>query len=1013
VAGGRWTTRGHGPKRGSLSTVVLIAAGLVLWAYLRARDAKAARRGLLERVARLERDVAALKAGRPAGGIAEAAPEAELASAEEPWLSPDELPAVSRPGGGSSTTPSHESDGADATSSTESGFGGDAETSFASGSGDEPPPPPAPSGPAIDWESWLGVRGAAVLGGAVLALAGLFFFRYSIEHGLLPPWLRVVIGLATGVAGIGLSEWALRREYAGTANALAGAGVVILYAAFWAAGPLYGLVPSAVTFVGLAAATAVCCALSWRHRSQVVATIGLVGGFLTPFFASSGDDHPIGLFAYILVLDAALVYTGRRNRWPSLVLLSLIGTTLYQALWIAGRMDPGRTLLGLAIVGVFAAFFAVEAGSSTSEGDSSERPSKRGWIWARASGVLLPFGFAVYFALRADLGDDFLPLGLLLLLLSAAAALVSRVQRTPQLALGAAAAAAGVLCVWIGGHAVDAFSAWTVVGIGVALVAIFHLFVEWERDSAGWGGPVPAAVASAAGIPLGFLLGTLSSSEAPFWPWYVGWLAITGVLLRHATLPSRGILAVAAPVGLGFALFVVEGVQDATSGIPTPAVVLTIWIATGLLLQGGALVLARGTARAAAEHGAAAFATIGLLALLLVSGAVGITLAVAGATLLGVLITLASTRLGGGPWAVVAVGATALAHFDQVADVTATLPLLIAVFVVALWFVAWPFLAAHRLASDAWSWRAAALAGPAWFLPLGVLWDGCFGDAAIGLLPLLLGGVAVAAAARVRQLFEPSEPLQTTRLAWLLGVALGFVTVAIPLQVEREWITVGWALEGLALIVLWERLDHAGLKYVAIALFAAVAIRLVANDEVLAYHSRGSWRIVNWLLYTYWIPAAALFVASRRLGRLELSRLRPFERSWYVREAALGSGFLGLAGLAVVFVWINLAIADWFTTGPILQVDFERLPARDLATSIAWGVYALCLLALGVRLRSRPLRWVSLLLLLVTIGKVFLHDVGELGDLYRVASLLGLAISLILVSLAYQRFVLRERSERS
>jgi uncharacterized membrane protein len=47
----------------------------------------------------------------------------------------------------------------------------------------------------------------------------------------------------------------------------------------------------------------------------------------------------------------------------------------------------------------------------------------------------------------------------------------------------------------------------------------------------------------------------------------------------------------------------------------------------------------------------------------------------------------------------------------------------------------------------------------------------------------------------------------------------------------------------------------------------------------------------------------------------------------------------------------------------------------------------------------------------VTIAKVFLHDVGELGDLYRVASLLGLAVSLILVSLAYQRFVLRARDE--
>jgi len=43
----------------------------------------------------------------------------------------------------------------------------------------------------------------------------------------------------------------------------------------------------------------------------------------------------------------------------------------------------------------------------------------------------------------------------------------------------------------------------------------------------------------------------------------------------------------------------------------------------------------------------------------------------------------------------------------------------------------------------------------------------------------------------------------------------------------------------------------------------------------------------------------------------------------------------------------------------------------------------------------------------LTIAKVFLYDLGELQDLYRVASLLGLAVSLILVSLAYQRFVLR------
>ena len=58
------------------------------------------------------------------------------------------------------------------------------------------------------------------------------------------------------------------------------------------------------------------------------------------------------------------------------------------------------------------------------------------------------------------------------------------------------------------------------------------------------------------------------------------------------------------------------------------------------------------------------------------------------------------------------------------------------------------------------------------------------------------------------------------------------------------------------------------------------------------------------------------------------------------------------------------------------------------------------------------MRWLSLGLLVVTLGKVFLHDLGELEDLYRVASLVGLAVSLIIVSLVYQRFVFRGGAQR-
>jgi uncharacterized membrane protein len=44
-------------------------------------------------------------------------------------------------------------------------------------------------------------------------------------------------------------------------------------------------------------------------------------------------------------------------------------------------------------------------------------------------------------------------------------------------------------------------------------------------------------------------------------------------------------------------------------------------------------------------------------------------------------------------------------------------------------------------------------------------------------------------------------------------------------------------------------------------------------------------------------------------------------------------------------------------------------------------------------------------LLSVALLKLFLHDLSQLAQLYRVAALLGVAVIAILASFAYQRFL--------
>ena len=292
-----------------------------------------------------------------------------------------------------------------------------------------------------------------------------------------------------------------------------------------------------------------------------------------------------------------------------------------------------------------------------------------------------------------------------------------------------------------------------------------------------------------------------------------------------------------------------------------------------------------------------------------------------------------------------------------------------------------------------------------------------FGDGAIGLLPLLLAAITLGAAYRGRQVWASDEPkVRTGHLAWFGAVVLGFAAVAVPLQLEKEWITVGWALEGLAVTALWKRLDHPGLKYFGAALLAAVTVRLLANPEVLRYHERAGLPVLNWLAYAYLVPAACLLGVRGILARadgdsqpLEVARARPWESVLYTRRLPVISGAAAVAAIFVVFAWINLTIFHAFSTGSALTLSVERLPTRDLTLSLAWVVYAVTLLGLGMARDSSALRWLSLGFLVLSIGKVFLYDLGELRDLYRVASLVGLAISLILVSLAYQRFVFRRR----
>lgn len=862
-----------------------------------------------------------------------------------------------------------------------------------------PPSPAAAPKPAFDLERWIGIRGAAVLGGAILALAGLLLFKYSIEAGLISPTLRVLAGTVAGLGLIGAAQTRWLRRYGITADALAGAGCAALYAAIWASHSLYDLVPSALAFAGMAAVTATCCVLSVRHDSRVIALLGLIGGFLTPLLISTDVEHPLGRFTYILLLDVGLLVLARMRGWTVLAALSLLGTIAYQALWVAGDMGPGDLGVGIVILGVFAAVFALAG-----------RGQEGGMRATQAAALLIPTAFSLWFVLRSPPQGDLWANGLLLFLLNGAGAWLAREQKEPGLAIGLAGASMPAVAAWLlhggstGSMQVDA----GLVMLGIA--GLHHAVAELSarRGGTAAGAPVAAAMAALVAV-LG--LGAMPGS-AHIWTGQAVALAAAALLLRQARIGEASTLPALAAVLLAGAQLLPPIVHLEASGFPPDLQ----WFALVLATAGGLLALGRALGDRPTLDAANLHPLVVLFGLLAVDlGVVPSLTLLVGALALGVLAVVTSTLRGGGrsfALALLGVAAVALAWLVEASgpDLSdAGVPVMAVLALSAAFFSLWPHVVPTNFTTTT-PWRASASGAWAFFLPLSVLWDDRWGDDLMGLLPVLLAILPILGLARLRD-SDLADPPRTSALAWTAAAAIGLLCVAVPMQFDDEWITVGWALQGVGVLWLWQRIDHPGLKHFALALFAAVGVRLLLNPEVLGYHPRGSMRILNWLAWTYLVPAGAMLFGSKLLAAFEVERRRPWERSLFGASGAVLAGSLGFLGLAVVFAWLNLTVVDWFARDGLLSLDFSRLQARDLAFSFVWAGYALALLVLGVAREGRSLRWASLGLLMITLVKVFLYDLGELEDLYRVASLVGLAFSLIGVSLLYQRFVFREEPE--
>jgi uncharacterized membrane protein len=231
-----------------------------------------------------------------------------------------------------------------------------------------------------------------------------------------------------------------------------------------------------------------------------------------------------------------------------------------------------------------------------------------------------------------------------------------------------------------------------------------------------------------------------------------------------------------------------------------------------------------------------------------------------------------------------------------------------------------------------------------------------------------------------------------------LALAIGFITVAIPIRLDAHWITMGWFVEVAVLLWVADRIHSDLLNLCAIGALLLGVGRLLLIDNF--YVTRP---IFNTRMATYAVAIAVLGAVA-----------------WYGSRRK-DEAARTVAGIAVValnllaLIALSREVADYYSremTGilpqrqwdPAASTDWHHLKiARDFTYSALWMAYGAMLMVVGFWRRSAFVRWQALVLIAFTIGKVFLYDVSELDRGYRIVSFIVLGVLLLAISFMYQR----------
>ena len=208
------------------------------------------------------------------------------------------------------------------------------------------------------------------------------------------------------------------------------------------------------------------------------------------------------------------------------------------------------------------------------------------------------------------------------------------------------------------------------------------------------------------------------------------------------------------------------------------------------------------------------------------------------------------------------------------------------------------------------------------------------------------------------------------------------------------WVTYGAVALGIAILR-----GRKSVRWGALILLTIATIKVLAVDS---HFYDASWHT---LIFNQTFGAFALLIGALSAGVWFYARAAEADAD---ERSAVLPVLVTSANLLAIIAFSLEALGHFTVRMRVPGLQSEELAnlklAQQLSISVVWTIYGGAMLTVGIARRSKLLRVMALLLLGLTIFKVFLFDLSSLEKLYRIISFIVLGMILLAVSFLYQRY---------